>query len=89
MTDKDGKTISVTKEFIEEYGVDTGVCECGDPVLKYAVIYDDTPPPKWWRHPIQRWKWKKKRLIAYYDFEEEITDEGLTITFHEPIEVES
>lgn len=64
-------------EWLEATTKDIGEFNC-----LYGWIYDDTPRPKWWRHPIKWWKYDP--LIAEFDFTASIGEGGLTITFGKP-----
>jgi hypothetical protein len=51
--------------------------------FKYALIYDDTLRPKWWKHPIKWWKFRRP-LIATIDLTSTDLTPGLSnfeITF--------
>jgi hypothetical protein len=49
--------------------------------FKYGLIYDDTPRPKWWKHPIKWWKFQQP-LIAWFDLDSYITgSDSFEITF--------
>jgi hypothetical protein len=47
-----------------------------------AVVYNDAPRPKWWRHPVRWHKWKQP-IIGFVDLGEDFSPlEGeLTIEF--------
>ena len=45
-----------------------------------AVIYDDTPRPKWWRHPIKWWRWEQN-IIGFIDLGEPYEQGDFTIEF--------
>ena len=47
-----------------------------------AIIYNDTPRPSFWRHPIKWWLWKPQ-IIGYLDMGADLPSEpaDFTITF--------
>ncbi len=51
--------------------------------VRSGCIYDDTPRPKWWKHPIKWWKWKPdEMLIGYIDLDDPgPIENGITVTF--------
>jgi len=56
----------------------------GEITLVGGIIYDDTPRPKWWKHPIKWWKWEQS-IIGYFELDDPIDPENsLTVTFGEP-----
>lgn len=45
-----------------------------------GIIYDNTPKPSWWRHPIKRFKWRQP-ILGYVDFGSELKEGDFTVEF--------
>jgi hypothetical protein len=51
-----------------------------DQTFTHAMIYDNTPRPKWWRHPIKWWRFKQP-IIGCLDLTSlDSTSDDFTIT---------
>jgi len=52
-----------------------------DMETSYAVIYNDTPRPSIWRHPVKWWRWKPQ-IIGFVDLTEPTGVDGFVVAFN-------